>query len=65
MLKQLSELRRNKELKSRQIETIITKAEDFMKSNPPQVAKSVCGAGFRDSQSAFLDTEEVEDKFNR
>ena len=39
MLKQLSELRRNKELKSRQIETIITKAEEFMKSNPPQVAK--------------------------
>ncbi|KAK8803182.1 hypothetical protein WA588_002333 [Blastocystis sp. NMH] len=54
MLKQLSELRRNKELKSRQIETIITKAEEFMKSNPPQVA----------NQSAFLDTEEVEDKFN-
>lgn len=39
MLKQLSELRRNKELKSRQFETIITKAEEFMKSNPPQVAK--------------------------
>ncbi|KAK8809219.1 hypothetical protein WA171_000803 [Blastocystis sp. BT1] len=55
MLKQLSELRRNKELKAKQIESVITKAQDFMKTNPPQTV----------NQSAFLDTEEVEDKFNK
>ena len=39
MLKQLSELRRNKELKAKQIESVITKAQDFMKTNPPQTVK--------------------------
>ena len=36
MLKQLSELRRTKEKKALQMKELIDKAEEYIRSNPPQ-----------------------------
>ncbi|KAK8814931.1 syntaxin-7-like protein [Blastocystis sp. ATCC 50177/Nand II] len=55
MLKELSELRRIKEKKALQMKDIIDKAEEYIRTNPPQLSVS----------STYLDTEEVENKFDK
>lgn len=65
MLKQLSELRRTKEKKALQMKELIDKAEEYIRSNPPQPVVLCLFFLLTNRSSAYLDTEEVENKFDK